>query len=93
MSSEQESSRKFIVCSTNTCEDVTISAPVEIRAHADVGEIELKCMGHHIEKCTDKHAVRKFKIVQKVSVHIPLKFIVECEVKDERVDFDTSECK
>lgn len=93
MGYEQDKHRKFIICPSNTNEDITVSVPVEIRAFAEVDEIVLKCKGHHIEKESDEHAVSKFKIVQKIHAHIPIKCFVECEVKDESVDFDVDEHK
>ena len=90
MSCEQERNRKYIVCPTNTCEDIAVSVPVEIRAHADVGDIVLRCMGHHIESDSDRRSCNRFKIVQKVHACIPVKYCVECEVHDEYVDFDTN---
>ena len=94
MNNEQGKRKKHIVCPTKTCEDIKIFVPVEVRAHANVGDIALKCKGHHIVKKQEKpQYVSKFEIVQDISAQIPVEFITEVEVKDERVDFDIKECK
>jgi len=83
-----------IVCPAKVCEDITVTVPVEVRAHADIGNIVLKCMGTQIVKEHEKPKnINKFKIVQKMFTQMPVDFITEVEVKDERVDFDLHVCK
>jgi len=84
----QSKSERQIVCPANVCEDITITVPVEVHAHADVKNIKLECKGHHIDKChkTPKN-VSKFEVVQEISAQIPIEFVARVEVKDERVDF------
>ena len=96
---EKEMHHKSIMCPVQINEDISISVPVEICAHADVDQIELECLGHHIEHHMEhhveyddkRHKCKKFKIVQKVHVKIPVKYYVECDVRDEHVDFDKIE--
>jgi len=86
---------KSLTCPTKVCEDITLSVPVEVRAHADIKGITLKCDKHHIrqlnqyDKATKTH---KFEITKKISAQIPIDFIAEVEIKDERVSFDVHEC-
>jgi len=90
----QDKNKKLIVCPTKTCEDIKISVPVEVRTNTEIGNITLKCGGHHIIKKQDKpQSVSKFEIVQEISAEIPINFITEVEVKDEHVDFDVHDCK
>lgn len=90
----QDKHKKSVACSTKTCEDITMAVPVEVRAHADVGNIVLKCKGNRIAKETEKPKnVSKFEIIQEISAQIPIEFVAEVEVKDERVNFDVHECK
>ena len=93
MEREHDKHRKTIVCPTKTCEDIEVSVPVEVHAHANVGEIELKCMGRHVvEERKKPHDVLKFKIVQKTFAKIPIDFVTEVEVREEHVDFDMHKC-
>jgi len=94
INSGQNKHKKFVVCPTKTCEDIVVAVPVEVRAHADVGNIVLKCKGNRIAKETEKPKnVSKFEIIQEISAQIPIEFVAEVEVKDERVNFDVHECK
>jgi len=91
--------KKVVTCPTLTCDDITLSVPVEVNARADVGTIVLKCNGSRIivqdpkakepEKPKDKS---RFEIVQDVHAKIPIHFVTEVIVKDERVDFDIRNC-
>ncbi|MCL2841053.1 MAG: hypothetical protein FWE05_09810 [Defluviitaleaceae bacterium] len=85
--------QRKITCHTEISEDITMTIPVEVRAHARVGNVTLKCMDSHI--ITEHERPRntsKFKIVQKISAKIPVDFITEVEVGDEHVDFDAHAC-
>jgi len=86
--------KKIIVCSTKTGEDITMTVPVEVRAHVDIGNIVLKCMDKHIVKKPDKlPCISKFEIVQEMHVELPIDYIAEIEIMDEHVDFDVYEYK
>jgi len=81
------------VCTTEICDDITITVPVEVLTRTDVGKIELKCGEVRIIRESERPAsVHRFEIVQEISAKIPIKFIAEVEVDVERVDFDASEC-
>ena len=92
----QSHHNKSIACHNKTCEDITLSVPVEVRARADVKDVTLKCGDHHIHH-QDEHdeasKTHSFEITKKISAQIPIDFIAEVEIKDERVDFDVYECK
>jgi len=87
---EQENSKKFRkVCEVNTSEDLTITVPVEVRAHVNTHDVKIECNGHEIIRephC--RHNVRKFKIRQKIHICIPVDFVAECEIGESDVDFD-----
>jgi len=94
LNSEQDKHKKLVTCSTKTCEDITIAAPVEVHAHVNVGGIILKCKGNRIANEGDKPKnVSKFEIIQEIYAQIPIEFTAEVEVKEERVNFDVYECK
>jgi len=92
---DQNHHNKSIACPAKICEDIILSVPVEVRAHTDIKDITLKCGEHRIQhhqhdKPTKTH---KFEIVKKISAQIPISFVAEVEIKDERVDFEVYECK
>lgn len=74
-------------------EEATITVPVAVRASAEWGEAELKCLGAAVvtrnsdltpgKPC----AVSKFTVSQKIRVDIPLKFNAEVELGQEHVEF------
>ena len=75
-------------CPVNIHEDITITVPIEVHAHADIKNIRLKCKGHYINEGsgTPKN-ISKFEVVQKMSVQIPIEFVAKVEIEDERVEF------
>jgi len=87
-----EKHKKFTFegCPVDIYEDITVKVPIAICAHSEVCNVDFKCMGHTIEKdpCTTEQGCSKFKIIQKMKVHIPLKFKGECDVSAGSVDFD-----
>jgi len=86
--------KKEIICPTKTCEDITVTVPVEVQAHAFVGDIVLKCKEHQIIKRHEKlQHVSKFEVMHKMFVQLPIDFVTKIEVADSRVDFDVYECK
>jgi len=94
-----ENNRRKVVCRTETCESIMATVPIEVRAHTDIGNITLKCKRKHIKETgrqkgaeETKH-IHKFEIVQEVFARIPIDFITEVAVKEEKVDFDVHECK
>ncbi|MCL2376230.1 MAG: hypothetical protein FWC76_02425 [Defluviitaleaceae bacterium] len=90
----QGNHERIVVCTTNTCQDIALAVPIEIRAHAYIGNILLKCKGHRIVKEADKpQGVARFEIVQDIFAQIPIDFVAEIEAKDQRVYFDVHECK
>ena len=82
--------RKFKkVCTVDTNEDITITTPVRLHAYVNTCHVELTCNGHEIIKESHcRPGVKKFKIRQKMSAHIPLEFVTECDIGEGRVDFD-----
>ena len=91
---EQDKLIKHIVCPTQTCKDIALAVPVEVHAYADIGDITLKCKDRGIIRKPEKpKSISRFEITQEIFAYIPIDFIVEIEVKDERVDFDMYECK
>jgi hypothetical protein len=88
---DEKDKRKKTKCSTETCEKISIALPAEISAHADVKDIVLKCTDKRVVKEHKKNSM-KLEIVQEMFAKIPIDFVAEVEVKDEKVDFDTHEC-
>ena len=89
MNGELDNKKKVIVCPSRTYEEISIAVPVEVHAHANVGEIVLRCRGHRIIKDCDRGRKKnRYTIVQEVSVLVPIECVTEVEVKDERVDYD-----
>jgi len=83
-----------INCPLAVSEEIDITVPVSIRAHADVDEMVLRCAGHYITKESHgRHGRRgrRIKIKQKVELCIPLNFKVECDVHEEEVEFGGNE--
>ncbi|MCL2817700.1 MAG: hypothetical protein FWD39_04875 [Clostridiales bacterium] len=91
-----EKYEKFVMdcgCPTVAHEEATVTVPIAVRAHAELGDVELNCMGHAIvtrnsdltpgKPC----AVSKFTVSQKIRVDIPIKFNMEAEVGQEHVEF------
>lgn len=95
-----EKHKKFVFegCPVDICEDITVKVPVTVCAHSEVCDASFKCMGHTIENvdCDDSQSqnkeCHKFNVIQKINVHIPLKFIAECDVAKGLVDFDLHDC-
>jgi len=83
-------------CPANAFEEVTVTVPVTVRAFADVGHVDLKCMGPAMitRNCDDlpgtPYAVSKFTIRQKLRVEIPVVFGAEADVGEGHIDFPTS---
>ena len=106
MDSEREQDRelgkfkKYVLkngCPVNVKEDIFVSVPVIVRAHADVGDVDLHCMGCHVEKNGKPrgkpHACSKFTINQQMQITIPITFIADADVGEGHVDFDLHECQ
>jgi len=90
---DNHGNHKKIKCQTETCEKVTLTVPVEISAHADVKNVSLKFGDKRIIKEYDKpKKTLKLEVVQEIFAKIPIDFIAEVEIKDEKVDFDTHNC-
>jgi len=84
---------KKVMCHTETCEKITTTVPVKVKAHAHIGDVVLKCMEKRVVKEHDKPKnVVKIEIMQEIFAKIPIDFIAEVEVEDENVDFDAHEC-
>jgi len=95
MDDKKTNHKKHLICPTQICQDIKIDLPVEVNASANVGHIQLNCKSRKIveDSKTVKH-VSKFDVVQEISARIPIEFVAEVEVKDERVDFGKPhECK
>ena len=85
--------RKKVVCHTGICENIKTAVPIEVRTHTDIGNITLRCNGTHIKEIKKLKHTYKFEVVQEVFARIPIDFITEVIIKDEKVDFDVHECK
>ncbi|MCL2854540.1 MAG: hypothetical protein FWE21_02855 [Defluviitaleaceae bacterium] len=80
------------VCTVETSEDVTITTPVMLNAYVDSCKVEIECRGHDIIRESSRRPNHsRFKIRQKMHVHIPIDFVAECNVGEGRVDFDFDE--
>jgi len=86
---EHEHKHVHVECPVVTDEDINITVPISVQAHADVEDLILKCMGHHVSKESHRrtHHVRKIKIRQTIQLCVPINFIAEAEVGEEDVDF------
>ena len=95
MENKTNNHKKHIICPTQICQDIKIDLPVEVSANANVGDIQLHCKSRKIveDSKTLKH-VSKFNVLQEISAKIPVQFVTEVDVKDERVEFSKPhECK
>ena len=81
-------------CPTVAAEDVRVTVPVLVRACANIGDVELRCMGGAIitrnSHCMPgrPHAISRFTVCQKMHVDIPIEFLAECDIGEEYVDYD-----
>ena len=91
-----EKHEKFVMesnCPSMTHEEATVTVPVSVRAFANVGNVEFKCMGQAVVTRNSDFtpgrpcAVSKFTISQKLRVDIPIKFKAEAETGEGYVDF------
>jgi len=80
------------VCSVETGENITITTPVALNAYVDSCKVEIECRGHDIIKESSRRPNHsRFRIRQKMYVHIPIDFVAECNVGEGRADFDFDE--
>ena len=80
------------ICEVSLSEDVSITTPITVNAYADPSKIALKCGGHEIiMESTHRHDTSKFKIRQKICLHIPIQFVAECKVGESQVEFSFNE--
>jgi len=91
---------KFIMdsgCPAKACEEALVTVPVEVRAFAEVQEVELTCVGSPvINRDSDvtpgcPGAVSKFTISQKLRVEIPIIFRAETEIGQDHVVYSPCE--
>jgi len=88
MEHKKPDNKKHLSCPTQIHQDITIDLPVEVSANANVGKIQLGCKSRKIVENSKKvKHVSKFDVVQEISAKIPVEFVAEVEVKDERVEF------
>jgi hypothetical protein len=84
-------------CPEQICEDITVSVPVTVSARAESGDVKLTCgkrecvMGDAMP--CDCESVSKFKIIQKMKLCIPVKFIAECDVGEACCEYDLNDCE
>lgn len=89
---EHENKHKHVNCPVTAHENISITLPITVHAHADVEDIVLKCNGHDIIKESHcRRHVRKIKIRQKIQLCVPINFIAECETGEEHVEFESGE--
>ena len=83
-------------CPSNAFEEVNVTVPITVRAYADIGNVDLKCMGSAVitRNCDDPpgvpHAVSKFTVRQKMRVDIPIVFGAETDVGEGYIEFPSS---
>ena len=81
-------------CPSNTCEEAAVTLPVEVRAFADVGDVELMCLGPVVVRRNSSDtpgrpcAVSKFTISQRMRVIIPVTFNAEADIGESHVEFE-----
>ena len=98
-----EKKEKFCLkggCPSVTSETANVTVPVAVRAFADVGEVELKCLGGAVVTRNSRrangvpcgHGVSEFTISQRMRVDIPIKFNMETEIGEAQVEFESNGC-
>jgi len=81
-------------CPSKTKQEVKITVPVEVRAAAKVGRIDIDCLGcpvigeNGLVPAGEHCATSRFTVSQRIRVEIPIVFEAEVEVGDERVHFE-----
>ena len=82
-------------CPCKTSEEVSVTVPVSVSAHADRGNVELRCMGPSVitrdcdrDPCSATH---RFCITQRMRVDIPIKFEAQADIGKECVKFASCE--
>jgi len=79
-------------CIVDTSEDITITTPVVLHAYVNDCDVRLTCGGHEIiNESHCRRNTKKFKVRQKIHVHIPLEFVAECSIGEGQVDFDVQD--
>jgi hypothetical protein len=82
-------------CHADICEDITVNVPISVCAHSEVCDVQFDCLGPTIEEniCQENQGCNRFNVIQRINLHIPLKFKAECDVSEGLVDFHLHECK
>lgn len=89
-------------CPVTAVEELDVTVPATVRAHAEVGRVNLRCVGACVITCNSDevtgrpNAVSRFTIKQRLRVDIPVKFEVEAYVGEGHVDYgsvDIRECE
>ena len=83
-------------CPEEVCEEITVSVPVSVHAHAEIGEVKLTCEKRECINGDDKpchsNGDSKFKIVRKMKLCVPVKFVTECDIGEACCDYDLGDC-
>jgi len=78
-------------CPARAFEEVDVRVPVAVRAHANVGNVEFRCMGPAVirKDCNRGPCcpVSTFTVSQRMRVDIPINFGAQAEVGEECVSF------
>ena len=94
MADRCEKHERFILeggCPAKAFEEAIVTVPVEVRAFADIGDVDLHCVGDPVitrnSDCAPgcPGAVSKFTIKQKLRVDVPILFGAECNVGEGHV--------
>jgi len=96
MSNSYEKYDKYTMesgCPAWTYEEAEVTVPVVFYAGADVGKVEMKCMGEPCVKCNaDPHgkpgALSRFTISQRLRVEIPVVFSAEADIGEACVKYE-----
>lgn len=76
-----------------TCQQFAdIDVPIEIKPKAIVGKIKVECCGNPVIKHKGKCDSCDIVISQKISVKIPIKYVVAVKVDEARVDCGDAKC-
>jgi len=89
-------------CPVTAVQELEVTVPATVRAHAEIGRVNLRCVGAGIvvgnsdEVRGRPNAVSRFTIRQRLRVDIPVKFEAEAYVGEGHVDYeavDVRECE
>ena len=80
-------------CPTRAFEEAEITVPVIVRAHAEVHNVEIKCMGEPHIKCHSSvtpgrvGAESRFTVSERIRIEIPIDFHAETDIGQGHVKY------